>query len=174
MFCVIVGSLGASKRSSGQRVSSNLEQMNEPQYSEMDLMRSGVGLRMEAEDVEDDTVGARTPINRSPAPSRSPSPAPPQTYLSKCQPSRRRHQQRAQNPDVPILAPRTPWSTTAPSEGGHSQLLSQPPRQLSLYPTASFSNRHYRHHQFQTRLLAGDDPESGKPVYVSLCLSLPS
>ncbi|VDK40255.1 unnamed protein product [Taenia asiatica] len=168
------GSLGVSTRPSGQRVQSPLrhsevEQVGEGDYNTGVLMRQGEEVAISggrAQEIEEEsegyTVGRRTPINRSPLLSLSPSPPPsPPTYRHP-----RRRQQRRQHAEAPTSTalPRTQWSVVG-HEGVYSQLLLQPPRQLTLFPTAFFSHRHHsQHHQHQIRLLVGDDPESGKPL----------
>ncbi|KAH9287295.1 Protein FAM13A [Echinococcus granulosus] len=148
------GSLGVSTRPSGQRVRSprrypEVELVDEREYNtgivmrqSEEVVRLGGRAQESEEEGEEQTVGRRTPISRSPLLSPSSSPSPP-AYQHP-----RRRQQHRQHADAPTSAALTQaqWSIVG-HEGAHSQLLSQPPR-----------------HQHQIRLLVGDDPESGKPL----------
>ncbi|KAL5112629.1 Protein FAM13A [Taenia crassiceps] len=169
------GSLGVSTRPSSQRMQSPLrysevEQVGEGECNTGVLMRKGGEVAMSKERVEEieeeseeQTVGRRTPINRSPLLALSPSPSPPPSPPTYQQPRRRQQRRQHAEASTSTALPRAQWSVVG-HDGAHSQLLSQPPRQLTLFPTA-FSRRHHsQHHQHQIGLLVGDDPESGKPL----------
>ncbi|VDM34369.1 unnamed protein product [Hydatigera taeniaeformis] len=169
-----IGSIGVSTRPSGQQAQSPLrysevEQAGEREHNTGVMLLKGeevgafeVRVQEIEEESEELTVGRRTPFSRSPLLSLSPSP-PPSPPTSQ---HPRRRQQRCKHGEAPISTAlqRTQWSIDG-RENAHSQLLSQPPRQLTLFPTTFSSHRHHvQHHQHQIRLPVGGDPESGKPL----------